>query len=186
MFVEWPSHPFVRRLEGIAFGLRKRLKLADLDQLDPWRLADTFPDVMMFDMRTALSGQADLCGVLTEHSSAWSALAYREKPGPWLVTWNPTHAEVRIRASIMEELAHIVLEHKPTRLDPDPLTGLPRRTYSPSKEKEAYGVAAASLLPYNGLYQLSRTGHDKSDIADHFKVSLQLVQYRMNVTRLAA
>lgn len=84
----------------------------------------------------------------------------------------------------MEEVAHIMLEHRPTKLIVDPLTGLPRRTYSRSKEQEAYGVAAGSLVPYNGLVRLCRSGKTTGEMARHFGVSERLVAFRISVTGL--
>jgi hypothetical protein len=186
VYIQWPSHPFLRRIEGVAHGLRKRLALGDLEPLEPPDLIRTFDNIRMLDLGPILRSASQDAALLTAHSSAWSALAYRESGGPWLVTWNPHHNAVRIRASVMEEVAHIVLNHRPTQLVPDDVTGLPRRTFSRSKEREAYAVAAAALLPYNGLFLMQRARRVVSDIAKHYAVSEQLVQYRMNVTGVAA
>lgn len=82
----------------------------------------------------------------------------------------------------MEEVAHIVLEHRPTKMVPDPATGFPLRTFSRSKEQEAFGVGAAALVPYNGLVIMSRRGGSEADIARQFSVSQELVAFRMKVT----
>jgi hypothetical protein len=145
-------------------------------------LIQTYDGMVPFDLGAVLSGESEDAQLLRSCSSSWSALAYREGDGCWLIAWNPWHAPTRVRASLMEEVAHIVLEHRPTKLVPDPITGLPRRTFSRSKEQEAYGVGAASLVPYNGLVILSRLGRSEADIARQFGVSEELVAFRMKVT----
>jgi hypothetical protein len=185
MFRPWPKNPFVRHLEGKGHTLRKRLGLGEFEALSPSQLIQTYDDMALLDLRT-LSGQfAAEFGVLQKHSNSWSAFALREGGGPWLITWNPWHSENRVRASLMEEVSHIILKHRPTRLLPDPLTGLPRRVYAPSKEKEAYGVAGAALVPYNGLVALIQEGDRIPAIALRYGVSAELVQMRLNITRAA-
>lgn len=184
-FVPWPPDKFVRHIEGTAYKLRRRLDLADLTPLDPEALIGTYPDIKLLDLGPILAARPRDNAILSAHSAKWSAMAYREGQGPWLVVWNPWHAETRVRASVMEEVAHIMLGHRPTKLVTDPLTGLPKRTYTRSKEQEAYGVAAASLVPFNGLVHLHRTqGRSTSEIARHFCVSEELVTFRINVTGL--
>lgn len=83
----------------------------------------------------------------------------------------------------MEEVSHIFLQHAPTRLEPCPATGLPLRTFAKSKEKEAYGVAGAALVPFNGLSYLLSMSDDTGAIAERFGVSTDLVRMRIQVTR---
>lgn len=181
MFCRWPSNGFVRHLEGKGHRLRERLGLDALGALDPRQLVGTYNNMALLDL-TGVTGNASDVGVVRKFSGAWSAMAYREHGGVWLITWNPWHAETRIRVSLMEEVAHIILNHAPTKMVPDPRVGLPRRTYSPSKEKEAYGVAGAALVPYNGLVAMLRRDLGASDIAAQYQVSEALVQMRLRVT----
>jgi hypothetical protein len=181
-FVEWPKKPFVRHLERKGYALRRRLKLRDLDRLDPFELIRTYENMRLLDLRTLDDGHAAHLDELRIASKHWSAIAYRQAGGPWLISWNPWHAETRTRVSLLEEVGHIILNHRPTALVPDSTTGLPRREFTPSKEKEAYGVAGAALLPYNGLIELLRRGWSENDIGEHFGASQELTQMRLNVT----
>lgn len=183
MFIPWPTDGFVRHLEGEGHKLRQRLRLESTAQLDPATLIGTYDHMILFDIRSAAgTNDADL-ELLRADSDRWSAMAFRIGDNPWLITWNPWHAPSRIRVSMMEEVSHIVLGHKPTALVPDPRTGLPRRTFTPSKEKEAYGVAGAALVPYSGLVPLLRRGETNESIASLFGVSSELVTMRVNVTK---
>jgi Zn-dependent peptidase ImmA (M78 family) len=181
-YVPWPDNRFVRHLERAGHRLRSRLALSAFAALDPLSLIGTYDEMHTADLVDLFGSEHPGMDVLRAHSQAWSAIAYREKPGPWLIVSNPWHAETRRRASMMEEVAHIVLEHKPTRLEPCELTGLPKRTYTRSKEKEAYGVAGAALVPFNGLVPLLRNGDTAETIAARYGVSVELANMRINVT----
>jgi hypothetical protein len=180
-FVPWPDNRFVRHLERAGHRLRERMSLRPFDALDPVQLIATYDNMVLANLLDLFRDDPGL-RVLQEHRRAWSAIAYREKPGPWLLMANPWHAETRTRASLMEEVSHIVLDHRPTRLSPCELTGLPKREYTPSKEKEAYGVAGAALVPFNGIVPLLRAGESVDAIADRYGVSVELAMMRINVT----
>jgi|SRR5450631_3140876 len=184
MFVPWPNDRFVRHLESEGHRLRQRLKLGSTARLDPAALIATYDNMVLFDLRTAPAVHAEDLRVLRDESSRWSAMAFRMgEANPWLITWNPWHAENRIRVSLMEEVSHIILRHKPTDLVPHPITGLPQRTFTRSKEREAYGVAGAALVPFNGLAPLVQRGCPDAQIAETFGVSVELVVMRTNVTK---
>src|SRR5688572_19227437 len=122
----WPKHPFSRRLERKADELRQRLRLGDLSPLDPVALAQTFDNIILMPLdRLAGDRHPEEMARLRDESASWSAIAFRERGGPWLITWNPWHAETRTRASVTEEIAHIALKHEPTAMVVDELTGLP-------------------------------------------------------------
>ena len=58
------------------------------------------------------------------------------------------------------------------------------RDYRKADEEEAYGVGAAVLVPYASLKRLLLQGKTVREIAGHFRVSRDLVEYRMKVTHL--
>jgi hypothetical protein len=183
MFREWPADRFTRHIEGRGYRLRQRLRLNDCDALDPWRLIATYDNIRILDLSKI---DCNVTGLEILRKARWSAIAYRENGGPWLVAWNPWHANTRTKVSVMEEVAHIMLGHAPTKMVPDPVLGLPRRTFSPSKEKEAYGVAAAALVPYNGMFDMLRGGCGCGDVAARYGVSEELARMRLRVTGVEA
>jgi len=101
-----------------------------------------------------------------------------------IVILNYTHATTRQNATLMEELFHIVLRHKPSRIEPFPVTGLMKREFNRTVENEAYWSAAAALVPYAALRQMVDDGHSARLIVEHFQVSVALVQSRLKVTKL--
>lgn len=85
----------------------------------------------------------------------------------------------------MEELVHIWLGHKPSTVSLNPFDLERHRTYNKSQESEAYGVAAAALVPYAELReQVLGASFSNEKIAEHFEVSPKLVQYRLQITYL--
>jgi Zn-dependent peptidase ImmA (M78 family) len=58
------------------------------------------------------------------------------------------------------------------------------RDYNEADEEAAYAVGAAALVPYSALAAFVRAGRSSIEIARHFNVSRELVEYRMKVSRL--
>jgi Zn-dependent peptidase ImmA (M78 family) len=101
----------------------------------------------------------------------------------WVIVLNQTHPSTRRRVTLMEELVHIWLNHKPSTVSLNPFELERHRTYNSKQESEAYGVAAAALVPYEELRQkVLEQGLTKEAIAAYYEVSPRLVQYRMQIT----
>ena len=60
------------------------------------------------------------------------------------------------------------------------------REYNQADEEAAYAIGAAALVPYTALRRLMLSGKSSQEIARHFEVSRELVEYRLKVTRLWA
>ena len=87
----------------------------------------------------------------------------------------------------MEEICHVFLGHTPNRLA-IVTAGKGGRTvardYEKADEEAAYATGAAALVPFSSLRRFLHQGESASEIAKHFRVSRELVQYRLKVTRL--
>ena len=79
----------------------------------------------------------------------------------------------------MEELAHLSLNHKPSRLMC--YDGVVVRTWNKTQETEAYWVGAAALLPGRILKSAFTLGRDAAALADEHMVSVELVHFREKV-----
>ena len=89
----------------------------------------------------------------------------------------------------MEEVCHVFLGHKANRLSivaRNKNGQTVARDYNDDDEEAAYAVGAAALVPYAGLRQLMRRGKTSIEMARHFNVSRELVEYRLKVCRLWA
>ena len=120
-------------------------------------------------------------------SESWSGGACSLPDGMKLVILNPNHGAARTKATLMEEICHVFLAHQPNRLSvvtKDEKGKVMNRDYRRTDEEEAYGVGAAALVPYGALKRLLLQGKAARDIAAHFRVSRELVEYRMKVTHL--
>lgn len=107
--------------------------------------------------------------------------------GRRLIILNPTHGKNRQNATLMEEICHVFMGHKPSRLaienkNKDGQTIA--RDYHAEIEEEAYSIGAAALVPYSALRRMVNQGKTSREIAEHFKVSRELVEYRIKVSRL--
>jgi hypothetical protein len=87
----------------------------------------------------------------------------------------------------MEEISHVFLGHQPSRLKVLATNKTSRtvaRDYRNADEEAAYATGAAALVPYAVLRKSVLAGQRSSEIARHFRVSRELVEYRLKVTRL--
>jgi Zn-dependent peptidase ImmA (M78 family) len=58
------------------------------------------------------------------------------------------------------------------------------RDYRKADEEAAYAVGAAGLVPFESLKRFVQERKTAVDIALHFRVSRELVEYRLKVTHL--
>lgn len=176
-----------RKVELKALGLREFARVRNDWPLNPFDLA-RFANliVLNFDQVKGLSESARE-HLLGPASEAWSGGACSLPNGMKLVILNPKHGRARTNATLMEEICHVFLGHQPNRLSivtKDERGKVMARDYRKADEEEAYGVGAASLVPYAALKSLLLQGKSPSEIAARFRVSRELVEYRMKVTRL--
>jgi hypothetical protein len=179
-----------------ALGLRDFAGITGDQPLDPFALAK-FANLLVvdFDSIEGLSPAAR-AHLLGDGADQWSGGACsRPLPNGWrLVILNPQHGKHRNRATLMEEVAHVFLGHSPNRLavvSKDQGRGKAgsrtlARDYNHDDEEAAYAIGSAALVPYSGLRRLLIQGRRASEIARHFGVSRQLVEYRIKVTHLWA
>ncbi|HSB29226.1 MAG TPA: ImmA/IrrE family metallo-endopeptidase [Pyrinomonadaceae bacterium] len=176
-----------RRIELKALGLRDFARVRRNQPLDPFDLA-RFANLLVikFDQVKGLSDGARE-HLLGEAVEAWSGGACTLPNGAKLVILNPTHGRARTNATLMEEICHVFLGHQANRLSvvvKDSRGKVMSRDYRKSDEEEAYGVGAAGLVPYASLRSFLLQGKTSRQIAAHFRVSRELVEYRMKVTKL--
>jgi Zn-dependent peptidase ImmA (M78 family) len=107
--------------------------------------------------------------------------------GRKLIVLNPTHGKNRQNATLMEEICHVFMGHTPSRLAIQNTTKdgkVIARDYRAEIEEEAYSIGAAALVPYTSLKRMINHGKTSREIARHFNVSRELVEYRIKVSRL--
>jgi hypothetical protein len=180
-----------RQYEVRALGLRDFAGLKRLDEpLNPFELARYAKlEVVQFnDIKDLLSPET-LNHLLGAGSDKWSggASGIPLPNGRKLIILNPTHSPTRHQSTLMEEICHVFLGHNPTKLEVKNHNKKGEeiaRDYNEAMEEEAYSVGAAALVPFAALRDFVRAGKTSRDIARHFNVSRELVEYRMKVSRL--
>jgi Zn-dependent peptidase ImmA (M78 family) len=176
-----------RNFELKAIALRDFARVRPEVSLNPFELAQ-FANLMVveFEQLNGLSERARE-HLLGPASESWSGGACSLPDGMKLVILNPNHGSARTKATLMEEICHVFLAHQPNRLSvvtKDERGKVMNRDYRRTDEEEAYGVGAAALVPYAALKRLLLQGKTAREIGVHFRVSRELVEYRMKVTHL--
>ncbi len=180
-----------RNYEIKAIGLREFAGLRrDDERLNPFDLAKyaNLLVVKFEDIEPFLSAEAK-AELLGSSKDKWSGGACSQTlpSGEKLIILNPTHGANRQNATLMEEICHVFLGHKPSRLAVETRTKdgkVIARDYHAEIEEEAYSVGAAALVPYSALKKFVSQGRTSREIARHFNVSRELVEYRIKISRL--
>jgi hypothetical protein len=153
-----PPTPKGRKYEIRALGLRDFAGLRrDDERLDPFALAKYAKLlVASFEQVAPLLSDETRNHLLGDGSGKWSGGACSQAlpNGQKLIILNPNHTPNRQNATLMEEISHVFLGHKPSRLA---ITSVNKdgkviaRDYHAEIEEEAYSVGAAALVPYSAL-----------------------------------
>lgn len=186
---ELPPGEKWRQYELQALGLRDFARVHPDAALNPFSLA-RFANLLVVDFEKlrGLSPQAreHLLGAAAEEWSG-GATSRALPDGRKVVILNPTHGRARTNATLMEEICHVFLGHQANRLAiiaNDERGKTLARDYRKADEEEAYATGAAALVPYGALRRLILKGREASEVAKHFRVSKDLIEYRLKVTRL--
>src|SRR6266550_2456943 len=178
-----------RRFELQALAFRDFAGVRADTALDPFRLAK-FANLLVveFDQIRNLS-ETTRERLLGSAAEEWSggACSSALPDGRRIVILNPNHGPARTNATLMEEISHVFLGHQPSRLKVLATNKSGRtvaRDYRKADEEAAYATGAAALVPFAALRRFVLAGKRSSQIASHFRVSRELVEYRLKVTRL--
>lgn len=175
---------FKSRCEQIAKRYRKSLGVS-LDAPLPFsRLADDL-GVIVWTPAEVPGLDAETVRHLSEtDAGAWSAVTVG-LDGKRVVIVNSAQEARRIPNNVVHELAHVILGHAASRVDVSEDGHLWLSTHEGDQEDEADWLAAALLLPREGLLQCFTRYREAGRIADHFRVSVALVRWRLNATGVA-
>ena len=171
------------RIERTAEAVRGRVGLDQLSVLEPrllldhlgaelFELSELIPDDQLA-LRRARSINFDGCASL-----------HPETKRPVIIV-NCGRPVRRRTATLMEELAHLLLRHEPTRIEADPVLGILRRSYDRQQEHEAYDLGAALLLPKQRIQRdIKEQQLGLDHIAEAHSCSEDLVAFRVRRLRL--
>lgn len=167
--------------ETIALQHRRALKLRPIDPVKPQAVAASLgvpvygiEEVPGLDTRV-------LHTLLHEDPDSWSAVTITNGRKSVIIL-NSSHSGGRPASDLMHELAHVIIGHTPARVDVTEDGALILNTYDRQQEDEANWLAGSLLLPRDALMWIRKQRLDLHAAAREYGVSVQMLQYRLNVT----
>jgi Zn-dependent peptidase ImmA (M78 family) len=171
------------RIERTAAATRERVGLDQLEVLDP--------NLLVEDLNARVFHLSDLIvddGVALRRAQRINfdgASSFHPEMRKPVIILNCSRPVRRRMATLMEELAHLLLEHTPSLIARDPGLGIVRRSFNREQENEAYDFGAALLLPKERIQRdVKNRALAAREIAEAHKCSEQLVTYRIRRMRL--
>ena len=182
---KFPPNPAQWQPERNGHSLRVRFGRSVHVRLDPFEIAGRFAEVELLPREKVIATVGAECAaeLFGRSKDCWSGLGI-PLAGRTLIVLNHTHPVTRQTATLTEELFHIILGHKPSKISVCPISGKMQREHMKGVEDEAYCSAAAALVPYAALKFKIECGDTIEAIAEFFGVSISLVQFRMKTTKL--
>jgi transcriptional regulator with XRE-family HTH domain len=165
-------------LEEAAERFRADLGLAHDEPLDSLRIE-------VDGIRVIPVGKTDCLDARTvsqlrrDAGGEWSAMSVPldAEDETWAVLLNDSHTVERQRVTVLEELWHILLGHKLTKIAR--VADAYGRTYDKTEEHDAYYLASATLLPKAAIIDAVSKNRSSEQIARVFGTSSELVDYRI-------
>lgn len=166
--------------EKLSLQLRKELGLQPAEPLPPSELAKHFGiGVCTTNDFPELSSEARRH--LDHQDAGWSAVTLDVGNGKLIIV-NHTHSERRRSSDAMHELAHHILEHKPSEIEVSTEGLLMLETYSRKQEEEADWLCGCLLLPRPALIHIRKRIQDHEQAAERYAVSMAMLKYRLDVS----
>jgi transcriptional regulator with XRE-family HTH domain len=165
-------------LESVAEKLRNDLELTDGQPLDPLLLEIQGVDILRLSSTDCLD-KATVAQLSAESRDEWSAMSVPLDSDHeyWAVLLNDFHTIERQRVTLLEEIWHIFLGHKLTKIAK--VAEAYGRTYDSTEEHDAYYLASATLLPRAAIASAISERRSSIQIARYFGTSSELVDYRI-------
>jgi transcriptional regulator with XRE-family HTH domain/Zn-dependent peptidase ImmA (M78 family) len=165
-------------MEMMSESFRKDVGLSYNEPFDPFRLKIEGVKLV------SLSEITDLDKQIIDHLSNsgkqnWSAMSVplEEHTDKWAIVWNNFQSRKRQRVSLLEEIWHILLGHKLTRITK--VADVFGRTFAEVEEHDAYYLAAATLLPASVVREVVKEKRSVSESAAIYGTTEQLLEYRI-------
>lgn len=168
---------FKTEANNYAREFRQELRIPVHGPLCPWRLAQHL-EVPVIKLSEIVKVNARAAYLLTsdgtrEFSGATIYIGSRRG-----IVVNDGHSNKRQAADLSHELSHCVLHHRP--VDSKNRIGL--RSFDESQEEEANWLGPALLVSEEAALWIVRRGLSKAEASDHYGVSEDLIQMRLNLT----
>jgi hypothetical protein len=171
--------------ERLAGGIRRDMELPAHAPLTSEALAG-YLDVRLWTPRDVPGLPNSVLDQLLEHDP-WGWSAVTQTIGDRVtVIYNPKHSPGRRASNIVHELAHVLLDHAPSKVILSPDGSVVMRTFDAREEDEAGWLSGCLLLPRVALVLAFRRGLPVEQIAAEYGTTEVLVNYRARITGVAA
>jgi Zn-dependent peptidase ImmA (M78 family) len=130
--------------------------------------------------------QEVLYQLLEKDPFGWDAVTIQHPGGRMLLIYNPRKSAGRRVSDISHELAHVILGHNPSKMILSSDASFTLRTYDQKQEDEADWLGWTLLLPRQALVRSKRRGLSIEQIASNYKVTKDLVKFRMSITGVSS
>ena len=157
--------------------MRKELGLTVHDALSSRLLAKHLGVILLSQKDCPELTNKDLLNL--NGNSGWSGAAF-DCQDKSIILYNCHHSDARNESTIMHELSHIILGHKPNIDDELKHLGLLLRNYDKIHENEANWLGSCLQIPFDGLVTALLKNKSEKDIAQQYGASLEMVKFRMN------
>ena len=170
--------------ETTAEKYRTALGLKPVDPLDPNELAAHLAVIVWRPEDVPELSNESLRRLTNHDSGSWSAVTIRHDDTNLTIV-NSAHAPTRQRSSLTHELAHLILDHEPGRIDLSPAGHLLLSSFEREQEDEADWLSGTLLVPRAGLVIAYRSAQDPRILANGFGVSVDMLNWRLRMTGVA-
>lgn len=167
--------------ENAARGYRRELGLDSFAGLDPRLLASKRGVKVWAPHEIPDLPTAALYQLTKKDPSGWLAVTICIEDMSLIIT-NDQHSVERQNNSIMHELSHLMLEHKPAQVFVSSTGQMLLSEYDPVQEEEANCLSSTLLVPRDALLHILAQGYDIAAAAAHFRVTVDLLRMRINLT----
>ncbi len=113
------------------------------------------------------------------NSLEWSGASFRCNNHA-IILYNENHSDARNESTIMHELSHIILNHKPIINESQKHLKLILRIYDEVHENEAIWLGSCLQIPFDGLVSALLKNNTPEQIAHQYLCSVEMAKYRIN------
>lgn len=169
---------FKSEAENIANRIRTELGMNGANSVSPERVAA----LLGIEIRSGdeLIPRQRFVALDRIQRGAFSACTLRPSRDRLVIVFNPLSTVGRRKSDLAHELAHILLDHKLSRIET--LGDITFLSCDPIQEEEAAWLSGCLLLPRPLLLAEVRKGLGAKEIARKYGVSEEMAKYRINVT----
>lgn len=160
----------------VAQEARSQVGLGPIDPLEPRALAESL-DIPVIDLSSLGDRAPRVRHLLQVEREVFSAVTVFDGPRRAIIH-NDGHAPSRQNSNIAHELGHGLLQHPPTPA----LDDAGCRVWNQDLEDEASWLGGCLLVTEESALAIARGGWTIDAAADHFGVSVAMINFRVNAT----